>query len=137
MRYRHSWSGCGCADNVVSMIPPSAEWPARDLTQTISDFYRTRDRKGVLMSSRNSFNTPKTFEVFETLEVSNVFKDTQIGPIPVDWEVVRLGTLARVKYGKAKPKNEGVIPVVGSGGIYGWVAEALIQGMFSDTNHVE
>jgi type I restriction enzyme S subunit len=55
------------------------------------------------------------------------FKETEIGPIPVEWEVVRLGGLARVNYGKAKPTSEGLIPVVGSGGIYGWADEALID----------
>jgi type I restriction enzyme S subunit len=55
------------------------------------------------------------------------FKETEIGPIPVDWEVVPLSSLARVKYGKAKPKQEGTIPAVGSGGTYAWVNEALVD----------
>ncbi len=55
------------------------------------------------------------------------FKETEIGPVPVDWDVVPLGSLADVKYGKAKPKIEGSIPAVGSGGIYAWVNEALIN----------
>jgi len=41
--------------------------------------------------------------------------------------VVPLGSLARVKYGGAKPKTEGVTPVVGSGGIYGYSDEALVD----------
>lgn len=53
------------------------------------------------------------------------FKDTDIGSIPVEWEVVPLGSLADVEYGKARPKTEGNIPAVGSGGIYAWVDEAL------------
>jgi len=55
------------------------------------------------------------------------FKETEIGPIPVDWNVVPVSNLARVKYGKAKPKQEGTIPAVGSGGIYAWVNEALVD----------
>jgi len=55
------------------------------------------------------------------------FKETEIGPIPVSWEVVPLGSLARVKYGKAKPKQEGIIPAMGSGGTYAWVNEALVD----------
>jgi type I restriction enzyme S subunit len=55
-------------------------------------------------------------------------QETEIGPIPAHWRVVRLGEIARVKYGKAKPINEhGNIPVVGSGGIYGWTAEAAVD----------
>jgi len=71
--------------------------------------------------------TPQTSEVLETSEVLNGFKETEIGPIPVDWEVVPLSSLARVKYGKAKPKREGSIPTVGSGGTYAWVNEALVD----------
>ena len=55
------------------------------------------------------------------------FRDTSLGPLPEGWEVVRLGNLANVRYGKAKPKQEGSVPVVGSGGIYAWVPEALIN----------
>ena len=55
-------------------------------------------------------------------------RETEIGPIPAHWRVVRLGEIARVKYGKAKPINEhGNIPVIGSGGIYGWTAEAAVD----------
>jgi len=54
-------------------------------------------------------------------------KETEVGPVPEEWRVVRLGEIARVKYGKAKPINEhGNIPVIGSGGIYGWTAEAAV-----------
>jgi type I restriction enzyme S subunit len=54
-------------------------------------------------------------------------KETEIGPVPEEWRVVRLGEIARVKYGKAKPIDEhGNIPVIGSGGIYGWTAEAAV-----------
>ncbi|MEM5871887.1 MAG: restriction endonuclease subunit S [Candidatus Aenigmatarchaeota archaeon] len=52
-------------------------------------------------------------------------KDTEIGPIPEHWQVVRLGEVAEIKYGKANPKTHGFIPLVGSGGIYGHVSKAL------------
>jgi len=55
-------------------------------------------------------------------------RETELGPLPKEWRVVRLGEIARVKYGKAKPINEhGNIPVIGSGGIYGWTAEAAVD----------
>ena len=55
-------------------------------------------------------------------------RESEIGPLPAHWRVVRLGEIARVKYGKAKPINEhGNIPVIGSGGIYGWTAEAAVD----------
>jgi len=54
------------------------------------------------------------------------FKDSEIGQIPKSWEVVSLGEIASVKYGKANPKTTGNIPLVGSGGIYGWVERPLV-----------
>jgi type I restriction enzyme S subunit len=60
-------------------------------------------------------------------ELPDGFKETEIGPIPVDWEVVPLRSLARVKYGKARPRQEGNVPAVGSGGVYAWVNEALVD----------
>ncbi len=53
-------------------------------------------------------------------------KDTEIGPIPEHWQVVRLGEVAQVKYGKAKPEGEGTVPVVGSGGVYAYTKMALV-----------
>ncbi len=54
-------------------------------------------------------------------------KETEIGLIPKDWEVVRLGEVAGVKYGKANPKDNGKIPVIGSGGIYSYTSKPLIN----------
>jgi len=55
------------------------------------------------------------------------FKTTELGPLPEEWRVVRLGEVAAVRYGKARPKGTGVIPVVGSGGIYAWAKRALVD----------
>jgi len=56
------------------------------------------------------------------------YKMTELGPLPEEWRVVRLGEIATVKYGKAKPTDEhGNIPVIGSGGIYGWTTEAVVD----------
>lgn len=54
-------------------------------------------------------------------------KETEIGLVPEHWEVVRLGEVATVKYGKARPKTQGNVPVIGSGGIYGWTATSLVD----------
>jgi type I restriction enzyme S subunit len=56
-------------------------------------------------------------------------KKTEIGEIPEDWEVVRLGykKIAEIKYGKRKPPEGGKIPVIGSSGIYDWTNKALIE----------
>ncbi|HLG71534.1 MAG TPA: restriction endonuclease subunit S [Chloroflexota bacterium] len=47
--------------------------------------------------------------------------------LPPRRQEVRLGELAEVKYGKAKPKVKGHIPVVGSGGVYDRTLKALID----------
>lgn len=57
----------------------------------------------------------------------SAFKETEIGLLPADWEVAPLGDLAEVNYGKARPKTEGSIPVVGSGGVYASADEALVD----------
>jgi len=55
------------------------------------------------------------------------FKDSEIGPVPVDWHVVPLSSVALVKYGKARPRSKGGIPAIGSGGVYAWVSKPLID----------
>jgi type I restriction enzyme S subunit len=66
---------------------------------------------GVLVSADNGFET-QTSEVSETSGVSNDFKQTKIGPIPVEWEVVHLGDVFEIKQGKAlsRKKDKGISP---------------------------
>ena len=59
------------------------------------------------------------------------FKDTEIGRIPKEWEVVRLGDILSLEYGKGLPERDripGKYPVVGSNGIVGYHKQALIKG---------
>ena len=61
-------------------------------------------------------------------QVDNVpLKETEIGPMPERWDVVRLGEIARILYGKAKPQTKGTIPAIGSGGVYDWVDTPLAE----------
>ncbi len=55
------------------------------------------------------------------------FKQTDIGLIPEDWDVNEINEWATVEYGKANPKTTGNIPLVGSGGIFGFVQEPLVD----------
>ena len=43
------------------------------------------------------------------------------------WKLARLNEIADVKYGKARPKEKGNVPVVGSGGIYAYTNKALVN----------
>lgn len=55
------------------------------------------------------------------------YRNTEIGILPQEWEAVRIGDLTAVRYGKAKPKEIGEVPTIGSGGAYGWTSEALVD----------
>lgn len=56
------------------------------------------------------------------------FKMTELGPLPAEWRVVRLGEVANVQYGKTNSKSfEEDIPVIGSGGIFAWTNKALVN----------
>jgi type I restriction enzyme S subunit len=59
------------------------------------------------------------------------FKETSIGKIPKDWEIVNVGDILSLEYGKGLPERErisGEYPVVGSNGIVGYHNKALIKG---------
>ncbi|MFH8119953.1 MAG: restriction endonuclease subunit S [Candidatus Aenigmatarchaeota archaeon] len=59
------------------------------------------------------------------------FKDTEIGRIPKEWEVVKVGEILSLQYGKGLPERErvfGQYPVVGSNGIVDYHTQALVKG---------
>jgi type I restriction enzyme S subunit len=45
---------------------------------------------------------------------------------PLGWRWVKLGEVAKIRYGKANPRAPGQVPVIGSGGIYDYTAIPLI-----------
>jgi len=58
-------------------------------------------------------------------------KETDIGEIPDDWEVRRLGDILEIKYGKGlteKDRKSGGVPVFGSSGVVGYHVKALSKG---------
>jgi len=63
----------------------------------------------------------------ENNNIPEGFKMTEIGVLPEEWEVVRLGEIAEVKYGKANPKDSGQIPVIGSGGVFATTSNPLVD----------
>lgn len=59
------------------------------------------------------------------------YKNTRIGKIPEEWEVVRLGDIVSLEYGKGLPETkriEGEYPVYGSNGIVGYHSKPLVKG---------
>lgn len=59
--------------------------------------------------------------------ISQDFKETEIGSLPKEWQVVRLGDITEIKYGKSNPNISGNIPVVGSGGTYDYTSTPLVN----------
>ncbi|GBC94644.1 hypothetical protein HRbin16_00428 [bacterium HR16] len=57
--------------------------------------------------------------------------DSELGEIPEGWEVVTLGQLMELAYGRAlkeDDRKQGRVPVYGSNGQVGWHNEALVDG---------
>ena len=69
----------------------------------------------------------KKLEQRENSELEPGFKMTELGPLPEDWSLIKLGDIADIKYGKAKPKTRGSIPVIGSGGVYDHTNISLVD----------
>jgi type I restriction enzyme S subunit len=60
------------------------------------------------------------------------FKDTEIGRIPREWEVVKLGTILNLKNGERPKISEiGSIPVFGANGVMGYTTEFLVDNDFT------
>jgi len=59
------------------------------------------------------------------------FKDTEIGRIPKEWEVVKVEGTLSLEYGSGLPERKrilGIYPVVGSNGIVGYHNQAIVKG---------
>ena len=59
------------------------------------------------------------------------FKQTEIGRIPEEWEVVRLGEVFSLEYGKGlveKERENGEYPVYGSNGVVGYHSQYIVKG---------
>jgi type I restriction enzyme S subunit len=55
------------------------------------------------------------------------YSDTPLGQLPNDWKVTPLSTVAQPRYGKARPKSEGLVPVIGSSGVFASCGEILVD----------
>jgi type I restriction enzyme S subunit len=53
---------------------------------------------------------------------NTIYKNTSVGLIPIDWEVKKLGEIAKVKHGRDQKKvicDSGIYPILGTGGEIG------------------
>jgi type I restriction enzyme S subunit len=65
--------------------------------------------------------------VTEDSNIPEGYRVTELGELPKGWDLITLAEIAKINYGKVKPQDTGEIPVYGSGGIYGYVANPLIN----------
>jgi type I restriction enzyme, S subunit len=66
-----------------------------------------------------------------SLRTENRFKKTEIGRIPVDWEIVKLKDILSLNYGDGLPESKrkgDKYPVYGSNGIVGYHDDFLVNG---------
>jgi len=59
------------------------------------------------------------------------FKQTEIGEVPGEWEVRKVGDIIKIKYGKGLPsknRKEGNVPVFGSSGVVGYHNSFVAKG---------
>jgi len=55
------------------------------------------------------------------------YKETELGMLPIDWNVRKIKDLAEVKYGKSNPRDLGNIPVIGSSGVFSHTSKPLVN----------
>jgi type I restriction enzyme S subunit len=61
----------------------------------------------------------------------SAFQDSELGPIPKEWHVAKLGDVCKLAYGKsltANNRSPGNVAVFGSDGQIGWHDAALVKG---------
>ena len=112
-------------------LPPLPE--QRAIANVLSTVQDAKEKTDAVITATKEFKRSLMKHLFtygpvSVEEVENVpLKETEIGLVPEEWDVVMLGEVAKVKYGKAKTKDSGNIPVVGSGGIYSTTNKALVE----------
>jgi len=117
--------------NLMLPLPPLSE--QKKIAHVLSIVQAAIEKAEAVIAASREFKKSLIKHVFTYGPVSIdeaesvLLKETEIGLVPESWEVVRLGDFAEVKYGKANPKDSGLIPVVGSGGVFSYTATPLVE----------
>jgi len=116
------------ASVVNSLIIPVAPLPEQ---QKIAEILSTADDEIQKVNEQITLTEQLKKGLMQRLLTRGIghtkFKMTEIGEIPEEWGVKELKEFAKVEYGKSNPRTNGKIPLVGSSGIFGKVAKALIE----------
>ena len=106
-------------------LPPLSE--QQKIAKVLSTVQEAKEKSAAVIIATKELKKSLMHTLFTEGLNGGEQKETEIGLIPKSWDVVRLGDIAKVKYGKAKPKTKGNIPVVGSSGIYDWTDKPLLE----------
>lgn len=111
--------------NIHISLPPLPE--QRKIAAILSTVQKDIETERTLIERTKELKRAMMHKLFTEGTRGEKQKITEIGPIPESWEVVKLGEVADINYGKANPKTTGFIPVVGSGGVFSWTDTPLIK----------
>ena len=81
-------------------------------------------KKGLMQKLLTGKWTLENGQMVETKE----FKKSELGDIPVGWEVKKLGEILKVKHGKSQKEvetEEGIYPILGTSGVIGYSNQFL------------
>ena len=121
----------GIVENFKIPLPPLPE--QRKIAAVLSTVQEAKEKTEAVISAARDLKKSMmsylfTYGPVPLPEAERVpRKETELGMVPEEWEVVRLGEVADVNYGKANPKDNGNIPVVGSGGVYSGTKTPLVD----------
>lgn len=107
----------------------------RRMNQTLEEIARTIFTSWFVrfdpVRSKAAGRQPEGMDAETAALFPDAFVDSELGPIPAGWQVVTLGAVIDLKYGKALKADvrlPGSVPVYGSNGIVGWHNEWLVAG---------
>ena len=128
----------GIVENFKIPLPPLPE--QQKIAAVLSAVQEAKEKTEAVIAAAKALKKSIMKHLFTYGPVSpqdaeNVpLKETEIGPVPKDWEVARLENIFRITSGKARPKilkespaEPYLFPVFGGNGIIGYSNEFLIE----------
>jgi len=112
-------------------LPPITE--QKKIAKILSTIQEAKEKTEAVINAARELKKSliKHLFIYGPIPLSEIdkikFKPTEIGEIIEDWDVVKLGNIGDIKYGKAKPQGKGEIPCYGSGGVYDHINEYFID----------
>lgn len=125
-------------NNLLFPLPPLPE--QQKIAAVLSAVQEAKEKTQAVIEAAKALKKSMMKHIFtygpvSPQEAENVpLKETEIGPVPEDWEVVKLENIFRITSGKTRPKilkeslsEPYIFPVFGGNGILGYSNEFLIE----------